>query len=686
MKYKTDLADAIADLEQGRKIFESQAKPDEPKLALVNTNIAIAYFMQAMSVGSNGSPWVKVAAADAMIKAGEAAQRSVDLRRKFLQPGDKDLRSSQLVLGMTSLLADDTKKAIAAFQESLEGVGGIPNDGHLTSFSELMLSVTYAYRSQDDLSILWGKEAVNTLQGERGNADSLHPVLKTDLESRAKAGFEIVATLLVRQGRVAEAQQILQMLKEHELYESFRGLDDDPRKMRTELTGLERTKFSRFYDLRDQQIDLAAKRRRFDVMLAKGEKITNAEEMRQYKDIVSRQATIAAAMRQFMRQLEIDLTTTPSRAVQNNASATAESTHLTKVINKLALTEPKAHAVGLQYFVGKDTLTSILTIPGAPPIAHQRQIDQVRLYTAIRTVGMQMQSPRADPKLYEPALQELYGVLIEPVVADLKRAGARTLMLSLDDQLRLLPFAALLDKNRRYLVQDYTLALYNEAAGQALQAPGSTAYRIAAMGLSEAVDGRQALTAVPDELSGILKLPGIEGDAYLNRNFTRERLRGVLKQAEPKPYNVLHVASHFVLKPGQPEESFLYLGDGSRFSLADMGREALDFSHFDLVTYSACQTAAAGGRDSTGQEMESLSARTQRQGAQAVMATLWNVSDQSTGHFMHQYYAQRKDGLNKAEALRTVQLAMATGNETSSAKTWMSPHHWAPFVVAGNWR
>jgi CHAT domain-containing protein len=326
-------------------------------------------------------------------------------------------------------------------------------------------------------------------------------------------------------------------------------------------------------------------------------------------------------------------------------------------------------------------------LPGAPPIAQQRPIDRAKLYAAIKAVSLQMQSAKADPKLYEPALQELHGILIDPISADLKRAGARTLMLSLDDQLRLLPFAALLNKNHRYLVQDYALALYNEAAAQALQATGSNGWRVAAMGLSEAVDGKKALSAVPDELSGILNVPGIEGDEFLNGQFTYKSMRSVLEQSEPKPYNVLHVASHFVLKPGQPDESFLYLGDGTRYSLAEMGRDALSFSHFDLVTYSACQTAAAGGRDSNGQEMESLSARTQRQGAQAVMATLWNVSDQSTAHFMRQYYIQRKAGLNKAEALRTVQLEMAAGTARSaSPKTWMSPHHWGGFVVAGNWR
>jgi tetratricopeptide (TPR) repeat protein len=338
VKYKRDLTGAIADLEQSLTIFEKQANPDEQKLASVNLNLAMLYFMQAWSSG------MKVASGDRMQRAGKAAQRSVNWRRRFLSPGDKDLRSSQIILGMTLFQADDAKNGLVAFQDSLEGAGAVPNDGYLTSLAELMLSIGYAHLNQDDLSILWGKEAVNTMQGERANAEALHPVLRESLEERSHMVFEVVATLLVRQGRIAEAQQVLQMLKEHELYESFRGTDDDPRQMRAELTGLERKKFSRFYELRDQQIELASKRRGFDTKRAKGEPITSPEDVRQYKEIVARQAIIADAMRQFVKQLETDLAATPARAVQNSVSATAETTHLAKSINELALSEPTRRA------------------------------------------------------------------------------------------------------------------------------------------------------------------------------------------------------------------------------------------------------------------------------------------------------------------------------------------------------
>jgi CHAT domain-containing protein len=235
-------------------------------------------------------------------------------------------------------------------------------------------------------------------------------------------------------------------------------------------------------------------------------------------------------------------------------------------------------------------------------------------------------------------------------------------------------------------VQDYTLALYNEAARQALVKPGSRAWRVAAMGLSEPVEDLPALVAVPDELRGVVRGPGRSGDAWLNGAFDRARLVGTLG-GERSAYNVLHVASHFVLQPGVPAQSRLYLGDKSRLTLADIAREDLRFGHFELVTFSACETARGGGRDATGQEMESLSAKTQNQGAQAVLATLWKVDDASTAAFMQRFYASRGERrLNKAQALRAVQLAMIERRLQGAQGDWSAPFHWAPFVLMGNWR
>src|SRR5262249_33550927 len=160
-----------------------------------------------------------------------------------------------------------------------------------------------------------------------------------------------------------------------------------------------------------------------------------------------------------------------------------------------------------------------------------------QLHERITRLRLQLQNPASEVERYQPLLRELHSWLIEPIAADLRAFGARTLMLSIDDQLRLIPFAALLDAQRRYLVQDYTLALYNEAARQALQRATPTLWHIAAMGLSESVDDLPALVTVPEELRDVVHADGASGDAYLNGAFDHARFVDALAG----PYNVLHV-------------------------------------------------------------------------------------------------------------------------------------------------
>ena len=78
---------------------------------------------------------------------------------------------------------------------------------------------------------------------------------------------------------------------------------------------------------------------------------------------------------------------------------------------------------------------------------------------------------------------------------------------------------------------------------------------------------------------------------------------------------VIHLASHFVLQPGKAADSYLLLGDGGRLSLADFDQRGLRFNNVDLLTLSACDTAAPAGGD--GREVEGLGTIAQRRGAGA---------------------------------------------------------------------
>ena len=118
---------------------------------------------------------------------------------------------------------------------------------------------------------------------------------------------------------------------------------------------------------------------------------------------------------------------------------------------------------------------------------------------------------------------------------------------------------------------------------------------------------------------------------------------------------------------------------------AEVKDRDLDLNGVDLLTLSACETAVGGGRDATGREIEGFGALAQRQGAKAVLATLWPVADESTSHFMAAFYkAKVGAGQDKSRAVQRVQVEMLEGRGV--ARAWTHPFHWAPFVLMGNWR
>jgi len=99
----------------------------------------------------------------------------------------------------------------------------------------------------------------------------------------------------------------------------------------------------------------------------------------------------------------------------------------------------------------------------------------------------------------------------------------------------------------------------------------------------------------------------------------------------------------------------------------------------DLVVLSACQTAL--GRDIRGEGLIGLTRGFMYAGARSVVASLWQVDDESTAELMKRFYrAMLKEKRRPADALRAAQLEM------SRDKRWSAPFHWAGFILQGEWR
>ncbi|PYV09057.1 MAG: hypothetical protein DMG07_24110, partial [Acidobacteria bacterium] len=83
-----------------------------------------------------------------------------------------------------------------------------------------MLMAVWAERGQPRLAIVLGKQAVNGLQATRADLRALDSTIQRSFVSAYEPFYRLLADLLAGQGRLAEAQQVLDLLKEHE-FSSF---------------------------------------------------------------------------------------------------------------------------------------------------------------------------------------------------------------------------------------------------------------------------------------------------------------------------------------------------------------------------------------------------------------------------------------------------------------------------------
>ena len=152
----------------------------------------------------------------------------------------------------------------------------------------------------------------------------------------------------------------------------------------------------------------------------------------------------------------------------------------------------------------------------------------------------------------------------------------------------------------------------------------------------------------------------------------------------------------------------MLLGNGEKLAIPQIQTLA-GLSNIHLVVLSACQTALASQRQD-GVEIASLAYAFMNKGAKSVIASLWQVADNSTSDLMQNFYknlAKNKQRITKAEAIRLAQLQLlydkdvtvddikragglipeATSPSTrknSESKTFAHPYYWAPFVLIGN--
>ena len=265
---------------------------------------------------------------------------------------------------------------------------------------------------------------------------------------------------------------------------------------------------------------------------------------------------------------------------------------------------------------------------------------------------------------YQAEGRALYDALIRPVEATMG-AGLQRLVLVPYGKLHYVPFAALHDGSA-HLIEKYPLrqvpSLSASVAAEKTRTAGSGSLVI---GNPTRRGGAPPLPSAEQEAAQVGRLlPGatvlVESEATLGHFRTL---------APGKAY--IHIAGHGEFNPLAPLRSRLLLAPDAGNN-GDLTVESLYTLRLDarLVTLSACRTAVSTPSD--GDDLVGLVRGFLFAGASNVVATLWDVSDVTTGELVSAFYTALAGTHSVPDALRRAQLDMMRRHP--------EPFHWAAFM------
>jgi CHAT domain-containing protein len=612
--------------------------------------------------------------------------------------GDREGEAATLNnIGAVYSALGEMQKALEYYTQALPLATAV-NDPILESGISYNLMVSQR-TPQPALAIFYGKQAVNLLQQVRGNIQGLDKELQKSFLASKNDYYRGLADLLIDQGRLPEAQQALDLLKQQEYSDYVRGGAGDTLSPLT-LTPAEERAEADYQKSTAQLVSLGEQWARLKKIATR-----TPEEEKQFRDLSNQLDAASKGLDAFYARLYV-LFGKDSAANKQVADVKGDVSALEHQIAETS------HTAALYTMVTADHYR-VIVITATATVAREYAITGMELNKKVADFEQVLRNPGQDPK---PLAQELYTILIGPVKADLDQAKAETLVWSLDGVLRYVPVAALYDGNQ-YVVENYnTVTITPASIAHLSEKPDVSNLSAAAMGISHQYEaGLPALPAVAVELGDVVKDANVQrangalpGTILLDGQFTELAME---KQLDGRP-NVVHIASHFVFKPGDDSQSYLLLagkdeaGAGFHLTVADFrDNKNLALRHTDLLTLSACETGMSGSA-SNGREVDGLGTMAQLKGARAVISSLWSVNDASTGQLMGDFYKRWVDGagkVTKVEALREAQLDLLLGRVTAAAgadgrgfaraktgreapKGYAHPYYWAPFVLMGNWR
>lgn len=636
-------------------------------------------------------------------KASGLLNRALQLFRAI---GDKGGEASTLSnLGFMYTHSNESYKALGYYSHSLllyRAVGDRQGEANVMNNTMLIWDSLGNRR----MAIFYGKLSINARQELRNVAQRLDNSIQKSFLRSMQYQYKLLVEIMIKENQFEQAVQILNLLQDQQFFD-FDHQNNSP--VQQAVLSPREQAFARRYETTNNKIgqinsQIGA------LKLKTGNLQPDAQETSKLE------AELKTATDEFVKFLGDSETefAKPRDEMDEPAEVTAV-TEMQSALRELdAATKQKTAT--LYTLIGGNKFYILLITPDDKVKVFESTIEKASLNTKIRRFYDALRSPTQDPR---PLGKELYDIILKPVEAELRKSGAQTLMWQLDGSLRYVPMAALWD-GKKYLVERFHNVAFTRANRERMTRSANPYWTGTGFGSSQAqtVDllgdkiSFPPLPGVTRELRTIFRTAGenagiLDGEVFADKQFNKNTFYEAMKKRRP----LVHISSHFAFRPGDDSRSFLLLGDGAALTLSEMKQQEKLFEGVDLLTLSACNTAAAQA-DANGREIDGFAELAQRLGAGAVMATLWSVADDSTSALMSQFYRLRKENprLTKAEALQIVQKAMLQGKyKAGETALWRGPviagsnnqsppfkrdnnapyahpYFWSPFVLIGNWK
>ncbi len=188
---------------------------------------------------------------------------------------------------------------------------------------------------------------------------------------------------------------------------------------------------------------------------------------------------------------------------------------------------------------------------------------------------------------------------------------------------------------------------------------------------------RRSLSPLKGAGEEVLNLAKLYWGDFIQQDSAHE---ANFKRAMRQPYAVVHLAMHGLLDHETPEASalaFSEYADSTEDNFLYSSEIALLNLSAQLVVLSACETGV--GQEQAGEGAMSLARYFLYAGTPAVVATRWQVNDQTTALIVQALYENLHKGLPASEALRQAQLTYLQHAKGVA----QHPFFWAAFFSVG---